>query len=293
MLEDREYMRESPRGFQWSATIGLLILNGVAFLLQITVLPHLIHEDHLALSLEGLRRGYVWQLFTFQLLHSGWMHLLLNCWALYVFGREVELALGKPRFLLLYFTSGVGGGLLHAFAAFVWPRYFDTLVVGASAGVFGVVSAFALLWPDRRLTLFLFYVIPVNLQARTLLIAELVMTGLGIAFPTSQLIMAIFGNTAHVAHLGGILAGLAFVRWSEKLSGAFRSEPEAARPSVPFRFFGGKRAKSEPPAEPAAGEFISREVDPILDKISAHGIQSLTPREREILDAARQKMTRP
>jgi membrane associated rhomboid family serine protease len=149
-------------------------------------------------------------------MHSNWLHLLLNCWALFLLGREVEWQLGKPRFLLLYFLSGIVGGLFHLLVAFLWPHYFDVPVVGASAGVAGVVAVFAMLYPDRRMTLLLFFVIPVNLRAKSLLWLMLMITALGIAFPTMLGL-----HIAHAAHLGGILTGLAFSRfYAPRWSGA-------------------------------------------------------------------------
>jgi len=58
-----------------------------------------------------LSHGYVWQLLTFQFMHGNFLHLLLNCWAIFMFGREVEQALGRKSFLTLYLSSGVIGGL--------------------------------------------------------------------------------------------------------------------------------------------------------------------------------------
>lgn len=211
MLENRDYMRRTPDGFRWSATVVLLIVNAGAFILQLTVLPHVIHESYLALSLEGLRRGYVWQLLTFQFLHAGWLHLILNCWALYMFGRDVEWTLGKARFITLYFSSGVVGGLFQEFVALIWPHYFGSAVVGASAGIFGVVSAFAMLFPERPLMLLILFVIPLKMRAKYLLLINLLLTALGLSFPKSFF----GGNVAHAAHLGGILTGLAFIRWRE------------------------------------------------------------------------------
>jgi membrane associated rhomboid family serine protease len=211
MLENRDYMRRTPDGFRWSATVVLLVVNAVAFILQLTVLPHVIHESYLALSLEGLRRGYVWQLLTFQFLHAGWLHLILNCWALYMFGRDVEWTLGKARFITLYFSSGVVGGLFQEFVALIWPHYFGSAVVGASAGIFGVVSAFAMLFPERPLMLLILFVIPLKMRAKYLLLINLLLTALGLSFPKSFF----GGNVAHAAHLGGILTGLAFIRWRE------------------------------------------------------------------------------
>lgn len=211
MQENRDYMRRTPDGFRWSATVVLLVVNAVAFILQLTVLPHVIHESYLALSLEGLRRGYVWQLLTFQFLHAGWLHLILNCWALYMFGRDVEWTLGKARFITLYFSSGVVGGLFQEFVALIWPHYFGSAVVGASAGIFGVVSAFAMLFPERPLMLLILFVIPLKMRAKYLLLINLLLTALGLSFPKSFF----GGNVAHAAHLGGILTGLAFIRWRE------------------------------------------------------------------------------
>jgi membrane associated rhomboid family serine protease len=288
MLEDRDYMRQSSHGPYWSATIALLAANILAFILQYTVLTHEIFQNYLALSLDGLRHGYVWQLLTYQFLHGGLFHIFFNCWALFVFGREVESMLGKTRFLILYFSSGIVGGLFQALVELAWPNYFFGSTVGASAGVFGVVSAFAMLFPDRQLTMLLFLILPVNLRARSLLIVNLVLTALGISFPNTFL----GGNVAHAAHLGGILTGLAFIRW-----GSFQNtwNPFPARKrktnlikTISFKMKPGPRTEDELPSE----EFISREVDPILDKISQHGIQSLTERERKILEAARSKMAK-
>ena len=104
MLEDREYMREPVYQERWSLTIWLVIVNTVAFVVQnlaylafpasspLAISP----VDHFfALSLPGLNAGYVWQLVTFQFMHAGpWpWHLLLNCFMLYMFGRDVEEAL--------------------------------------------------------------------------------------------------------------------------------------------------------------------------------------------------------
>ena len=84
-------------------------------------LPRLIPPEHLALSLEGLRHGYVWQLLTFQFLHAGWMHLLFNLLAIYFFGRSVEFVLGRRRWLALYFLSGTIGGLVQMLLSLLIP----------------------------------------------------------------------------------------------------------------------------------------------------------------------------
>ena len=203
MLEDHDYMRRPKRIQKRSVTVALLVLNVAAFVLQKTLLPRLISPYYFALSLPGLFDGYLWQLLTYQFMHGGYLHLLLNCWGLYLFGRDVEWELGKTRFLVLYLTSGVVGGLFQMLVSFLWPHYFGGGGVGASAGLFGVVAAYALLFPDRQLVVL---PVPLPLEARLLIWFSLVLAALGIALPKS------FGdNIAHAAHLGGMLTGLAFI----------------------------------------------------------------------------------
>src|SRR5215469_9237519 len=101
MLEDRYYMRQSQFDSRRSATMLLLIANAVAFLLECLRYgyPPLLREgDLLALSWAGLKHGYVWQLVSFQFMHANLWHLLFNCWAIFVFGRELEIALGARKF---------------------------------------------------------------------------------------------------------------------------------------------------------------------------------------------------
>ena len=305
-LADRYYMRQPRGGLNWSATVALVVALVIAFILQLTVVPGEFAGRYLALSLPGLKEGFVWQLLTFQFMHAGLIHLLLNCWAIYVFGREVEWMLGKARFLALYFSSGFLGGLLQMLAAALWPDHFGGAVVGASAGGFGLVAAFAALDPERQLTMLLYFVLPLRMRAKTLLWLCLGLTGLGIAFPTSFF----GGNIAHAAHLGGILTGLAWIKlgwhrdfitlpwerwfaWWRHL-GPMRSRQrkrELVRAAV-VRGHPWQATPTETEAEVPPEEFISKEVDPILDKISAHGIQSLTERERKILEAARKKIAK-
>lgn len=306
MLDDRPYMRSSRFEAGLSATAILMIANAGIFVFQ-SILQFYFSSafaaywKFFALSTDGLTSGFVWQVITFQFMHApldagGVWHLLGNLLALYFFGHAVEESLGKNRYVKFYLTAGLIGGLLQMAFAFAIPKYFDAPmgVVGASAGVLGLVAVFATMFPERVLTLLLFFVIPVSIRARTLLWVALGLSIFGILIP--------LGRMADAAHLGGILTGMAFVRWFVHGNGwpigwpRFRSSlrrrrelVSAAVPKGPF-WTKSRKAVQEDDLPPA--EFISREVDPILDKISAHGIQSLTERERKILEAARAKMAK-
>jgi membrane associated rhomboid family serine protease len=286
-------MRRPAFRLRWSATMALLVVNVVAFVLQSAVerFSNFPTNAWFALSVEGLRHGYAWQLLTYQLMHGGLLHLVLNCWMIYVFGREVEETLGRNSFLTLYFTSGVIGGLFQALAGVLLGGAFALPVVGASAGASGLLAAFATLYPERPLMLLLFFIIPVNMRAKFLLLFGGLVTLFGLVVPT--------GNIAHAAHLGGLLTGIVFVRyaiyWHWHWPRLRRTPPRPLRPLVkaPLRAsaqWGQTNVRVVEDLPP--DEFLSKAVDPILDKISAQGIQSLTEREREILETAREKMGR-
>lgn len=292
MLEDRDYMRQpayhEPRV---SFTVALLIVNAAVFVAHLAASNTSggaeIERTYFALSLAGLKHGFVWQLLTFQFMHAGWMHIIFNSLAVYFFGRPVETALGRRHFLTLYLLSGVIGGLVQIpFTAF--GIFADIPVVGASAGASGLVAAFAILHWEERFSM-LIYFIPVNMTGKILLAVSIVLAFLGILTPNSGI--------ANAAHLGGILTGAYYVRlfiqgrWT---GWKFPARHSTARKLVATRSGNGsfwRATVGKQNADLSADDFLSSEVDPILDKISAHGIHSLTAQEREILENARKKMT--
>lgn len=198
-----------PRRFP-PFTMALIIINVALFLVErwLATRTSFPWDWYGALSLEGLRHGYYWQLLTFQFLHGGLIHLLLNCWGIFVFGPPLEATLGKSWLAGLYLLSGVAGGALQVFASMLSYQRFGGPVVGASAGVFGLVAAFTSLFPDARMTVLLFFVIPVRMTANRMLTVAAVLTVVGIIFPNWLL----GAHVAHVAHLGGLIAGLIIVR---------------------------------------------------------------------------------
>jgi membrane associated rhomboid family serine protease len=155
MLDDRPYMRTPYRPGRSMTTI-LLITLAACFLVQSLIAglkgANWIY-DWLALSADGLAHGKVYQLLTFQFLHGGLMHLLMNMIGLYFFGRAVEEMLGSAGMLKLYLASGVVGGLLQVALAFAFPYAFSAAIVGASAGIFGLIAAFATRSPDEPITI--------------------------------------------------------------------------------------------------------------------------------------------
>jgi membrane associated rhomboid family serine protease len=148
---------------------------------------------------------HLWQLVTYSALHASFAHLAFNMLGLYIFGREVERVLGAGRMLALYLASVVAGALTQL-AVFGWLTHGVAYpTIGASAGVFGALVAYALLFPERRVVL-LFPPVPMP--------AWLFATG----YAALELMLGISGNApevAHFAHLGGMAAAAALVLyWS-------------------------------------------------------------------------------
>jgi len=262
-------MRRSGFKVRRSLTVDLIILNSVIFVLQSVCLFYDIFpvRKYFYLSLQGLASGYFWQLITFQFLHSDIIHILINCMVLYFFGRSMEDYLGRSRFLKLYLLSGVIGGVLQILFGLAVPMYRNQAVVGASAGVFGLVAAFAALFPEQPLTALIAFIIPVTMRAKYLLLIELLITLYGLLFPTSPV--------AHAAHLGGMITGIVYVRWGTRFERFLRSLPhrkpsikKEKRITVPevktVKWKIDDRAEDEDlPTE----EFMRREVDPYLIKL--------------------------
>ena len=134
-LADRNYMRDEyhpPR-----VATKLIVVLIVAFVIE-SILVFYLNIDvlkHLGLTVAGIKAGKVWQFLTFQFLHSTpWpWHVLFNCLGLYFFGRPVEERLGSKRFLILYLSCGVVGGLLQIGTSALLPHHDDLPVVGASS----------------------------------------------------------------------------------------------------------------------------------------------------------------
>lgn len=140
-----------------------------------------------------------WQLLTYGFLHGGLGHLFFNMFALYMFGLPIEQAWGTKRFVVFYLVCIVGAGLVQLLTAAVTGGIYPT--IGASGGVFGVLLAFGMMYPNQRILLI---IPPIPIKAKWFVI------GYG-------LLTLFFGVTgtmsgvAHFAHLGGMLFGLALI----------------------------------------------------------------------------------
>jgi membrane associated rhomboid family serine protease len=197
-------------------TRTLLIVNGLVFLLQLALGNPAFYNfmlwplgDYAAgIAADGARLsvGFLpWQVVSYGFLHGGFAHLLFNMLALFMFGSRLEYTWGQRRYLVYYFTCVIGAGLIQLLVATyaVSQGAGPYPTIGASGGVFGLLLAYGMLFPNERVML-LFP--PIPMKARTLVIV----------FGALTLLMGITGTAAgiaHFAHLGGMLFGFGLIQY--------------------------------------------------------------------------------
>jgi membrane associated rhomboid family serine protease len=236
----------------------LLIANVLMFFVQMT--SPSVTSLLLFVPTEVLTRP--WTLVTYMFLHAGIGHIFWNMLGLFFFGPRVEERIGSNRFITLYLISGIVGAL---FSIVLAPR---NPILGASGAVLGVLMAFARFWPRERLLIW--GVVPV--EARWLVIIYAALDVLGGFGGVGR------AGVANFAHLGGFAGALLYLLFLERRQGARRFKA-AATPRVPDAALGDWRRVDRNSIHAVNRE----EVDRILDKISASGIASLTPQERQFL----------
>lgn len=245
-----------------------LILANVAVFLLTASSPQVV-DPFVLVPAEGWYRP--WTFITYMFLHGGFGHLFFNMLSLFFFGPRVEDRLGGRAFLGLYFCSGIMGALL----SLVFTPH--AAIIGASGAVFGVLLAYAWFWPRDQMLIW--GIIPI--EARWMV---LIMTAMSLYGARGG-----GGGIAHFAHLGGFLGGFLFLKLLERTSGAerFRRRNRVSAPRL--ETMGGALERWKKIRRDQLHEINREELDRVLDKISASGIGSLTPGEREFLDRFSQR----
>lgn len=198
--------RFGPAGALPPAIAWLIGANVAVYLLQLATGDWLVREFGLVPAL--VERGELWRLFTYQFLHGSTFHLLMNMFVLWMFGSELAQRWGGRFFLRYFFVCAVGGGILFTLVSLgTWIAS-----VGASGGVYGILMAYAMWFPNRQV--YLYFVLPIRVRY---LIAFLILV------EVMQAMEASGTGIAHAAHLGGMGFGYAFLRWNG--AGAFRPLP--------------------------------------------------------------------
>ena len=222
------------------------------------------------LSWRDVGQGMIWQFVTHIFLHGSPMHLLMNMVGLYFLGSELENRLGSQRFMKLYMGCGIIGGigwLLLSRGGAVFAT-----CVGASGAIMGLLGAFAALYPQER---FILFPIPIPITVRTLAI--------GVGLFSILFLRPDSGGVAHAAHLAGGIAGYLYGH-QLRARVNYRHTPATGLSFSNFRAW-FRRRRYRVVEEPTAPVNWA-DVDRILDKIRAQGVERLTRSEKTLLDRA-------
>ena len=285
-----------PQPQRLTAGVQALIVSNLAvsFLQAVGVLPYADLAAWFGFDLGSLPSRW-WTPITYMFVHVGVWHVLANMYGLYLFGPRLEQTLGSKKFAWFYVFCGLGG--------VVFQMLFIRTggLVGASAAVFGVMTAYAMQWPDDEI--YLMFVLP--MRVRTLVVALFVF----------NLVMGVVAtgdgggtNIAYFAHVGGVIAAYAYMRMAastgiDQVRQRVASLPDADEPpraiprNLPRRERGdevddivakskaiaAKRAVTLAPSS-RRREAKADELNRVLDKISETGIESLTGDERKVLE---------
>jgi len=268
-LYDRDYAQDTEPGFHLNApqmlTTQLVLATVGVYLLQIFLGPTF--TNRFELTADWYQQPWnVYRLLTYGFLHDdrSVMHIVFNMFGLWTFGKPVEQLYGRARFGWFYFTAIVFSGLVWSLSEMATPGP-SGAAVGASGGVVAVVILFALNFPHVKGMVFpIPFPIPMWILATGLVLMDL----------SGALTRA--GGVAFTAHLGGALFGWIFYQtgwtpesWFNKLTGPSRPR----KPNLRV-------------VEPDDDDATESQVDEILRKIQEQGQESLTWRERRILEKA-------
>jgi membrane associated rhomboid family serine protease len=294
--DDQDYPRLTP------AVQALIAISVAVLFLQMTALVKYTDTAAWFGFDSGALPGRWWTVVTYMFVHGGVLHLAGNMYALFVFGPRLEHTWGQKRFLWFYLLCGLGGVVFHV----LFLRHGG--LVGASAAVFGVMTAYAMQWPNDEIYLFALVPVRVRTLVVTLLVFNLVM-GLLVTAGSGG------ANIAYFAHVGGIVAAYVFMRMAasgtmDNVRQRVANLPDSDEPprAIPrtlprsrdrvdevddivakSKAIAAKRPAALTPG-PRRHEAKAEELNRVLDKISEHGIESLTTDERRVLEDMSKKL---
>lgn len=252
------------------AVKGILLANFLVYFSDLFLFDHAIRNQFSFRIDSAFYQFSLWEFFSFQFLHANVGHLLFNSMGLFFFGPFIEKYLGRKRFILFYLMCGMGGAALYSLFYFLKILPVSLPLVGASAGIYGILVAVAMIAPAMRVSLL---IPPVTLTMRHLAIILL-------SVALAVIVLDIGSNQGgEASHLGGAIFGFLLMKY-------LPSDRIFSKASVHAKY----KAKLKPRTLIDLDE--KKDIDHILDKISEHGFQSLTDEERQSLQDAAQKANR-
>jgi membrane associated rhomboid family serine protease len=289
---DQEYPRMT------SAVQALIAINVAILFLQLTIVPPDTMQGALGFNFATAPTRW-WTVVTYMFAHRDFWHLFWNMYALFIFGPRLEHLWGPKKFVFFYGLSGLGALICYT----LFFRDSGAALIGASGAIFGVMGAYALQWPKQEV--YLFWVLPMRVLTLVLLL---------VGFNLAMGLFSLAGggtDVAYFAHLGGFIVAWLYMRTPpsvsiEQLRQRISQVPDVEDPprAIPRALPRSRErveevdeivAKSKalaakrPAVVTPARKLVSRDlkaedVNRVLDKISAEGLDSLTSEERSILE---------
>jgi membrane associated rhomboid family serine protease len=296
MFSERHYARDTDRHDNQgtSALVWLLCAIGAGFVIQMIferAIPGaaMIPTQAAALIPDLLFHGRVWTLLTYTLLHANTLHLVANGLTIFFMGRETLSLLGNKRFGWFCAAAAAGGGVLWLLVNFRNP---DSALIGASSISLALLILFACFYPDNKITVLLFFIIPISIRPKYVAFAAVALDLFGLLFyeiPGRPSGFAV----AYSAHIGGMLVALGYYFLIHKR--AWRRDD----PDTPGMLPEWLQKKKKPGAIAApkykvnitSRDDLKAELDRILDKINSQGFASLTDEEKRTLDSAKDMLS--
>jgi membrane associated rhomboid family serine protease len=214
---------------------------------------------------------HIWQFASYMFLHVNFFHILFNMFVLWMFGSELETLWGRKAFLQYYLVTGIGAGLTYVLIMPLLDANSSYhILMGASGAIYGLLAAYAMIYPNRKIMLYFLIPVPMRWFALGLVVIEMMS-------------MLRASNVGHLAHLGGLLVGYLYLRGGRRYFDNFLKARRKKKASSRFHVVDDK--KTSRPSN-GSGKGGQTRVDQILEKISTEGLDSLTQEEQDILRRA-------
>lgn len=246
-----------PRYFTEAIKI-LISINAIIFLIRYIAQAQIDLAQIFGLS-SGNVLPMIWQPITYMFIHGDFFHIFMNMFVLWMFGSEMESIWGRSKFLKFYFTTGIGSGLVWLFFNI---GNTNAVLIGASGAIYGVLLAYGLMFPNRKVLIY--FLFPVKVKYFVIFLGLM-------AFLSS--LGSSGTNVSHLTHLSGMIIGFVYLKYSwglQQLILLFNNQ----RVNIKYKN-SIKREKKR--------LNIQTNVDQLLDKIREVGYEGLSDDEKDQL----------
>ena len=243
------------------AVRNLIFANGIVFLMQyLNYSLNIFLTQNFALHPYDVLLSFkIWQPISYMFLHGGFWHIFFNMFIFWMFGSELEREWGTKEFLKYYFICGIGAGLTIMLLS---P---NSVTIGASGAIYGIMVAYAILYPDRPI--YIYFLFPVKVKY---FIGFLAFVSFFSTFGTAS------DGIAHAAHLGGMVVGFVYLKyWNQfyKLKSWFQQGQKKSDQNLKFNQGDDQKV-----------DYYRKKIDELLDKINRVGYLKLSDEEKELLE---------